>query len=255
MMSDTTISVLHLTDLHQTAGGRLLGIDTQETLDVVLDQALRERTPDLILLTGDIAHDPSDAGVYLRMLGLLRQRYGGPWLWTAGNHDYSGPMQDALRALGRPDQDAREVQMGAWAFYMVDTHADGVVGGEVAASERERLVRFLGSCKSAHVLIAGHHPLHEVDTPWLDSDRTANADDLIAIFARDGRIRAYLSGHVHMPSECVREGMYLLTTPSTCFQFEHRSQSFSIDARPPGWRWLSIDDAGSLCTNVQWKSM
>jgi 3',5'-cyclic-AMP phosphodiesterase len=254
MMSDTTITVLHLTDLHQTAEGSLLGVDTRVTLAAVLDQALLERTPDLVLLTGDIAHDPRDAAVYLDMLDLLRQRYGGPWLWTPGNHDCSGPMQDALSALGRSDQEAGRAQIGAWAFYMVDTHADGVAGGKVTLRECERLVGFLGSCAAAHVLVAGHHPLHTVDTPWLDADRVANADELMDVFARDGRIRAYVSGHVHMPSERLRDGVHLLTTPSTCFQFQPRSQSFSLDRRPPGWRWLSLDDIGQLRTTVQWIS-
>jgi 3',5'-cyclic-AMP phosphodiesterase len=252
-MSDSgTIRILQFTDLHQTAspGEQLLNVDTSASLEIVYEQAFEIIRPDLVLLTGDIAHHP-DIDVYRRTLETLQRYYRGPWLWTPGNHDLSAPMHGAIQALGRREGDTRETHIDAWAFYMIDTHADDQVGGSVSDDEMERLARFLTSSTSAHVLIAGHHPFHDVGTPWLDTDRVANADSVLQLLVRDGRVRAYLSGHVHQPSEACHCGIRMLTTPSTCFQFRPGSLQFTVDDRPPGWRQLELATGGDIRTIVQ----
>lgn len=54
-------SVLQITDLHllERPGAKLLGIDTAASLEAVLDAALAERQPAAMLVTGDIAHEPT----------------------------------------------------------------------------------------------------------------------------------------------------------------------------------------------------
>jgi Icc protein len=44
----------------------------------------------------------------------------------------------------------------------------------------------------------------------------------------------------------------LLSTPSTCAQFRPGSDSFAIDERPPGYRWLDLRADGRLDTEVVW---
>src|SRR4051794_38072646 len=55
--------ILQITDLHvlPSTGQRLLGVDTAASLDAVLSAALAERSPDALIVTGDIAHEPGDA--------------------------------------------------------------------------------------------------------------------------------------------------------------------------------------------------
>ena len=40
-------------------------------------------------------------------------------------------------------------------------------------------------------------------------------------------------------------------SPSTCFQFQPRSQTFAVDASGPGYRWLYLQDDGSVGTEVK----
>ena len=68
------LNVLQITDCHLYADPSrcLLGINTLETFDQILEQALREAgRPDLIMATGDLVHDASDSG-YKRLLGRFK---------------------------------------------------------------------------------------------------------------------------------------------------------------------------------------
>ena len=46
--------------------------------------------------------------------------------------------------------------------------------------------------------------------------------------------------------------MRLMGTPSTCMQFEQEADEFSLDSRPPAYRWLELGDDGSLETGIEW---
>jgi 3',5'-cyclic-AMP phosphodiesterase len=245
--------VLQLTDLHQMASATapLLGVDTAASYERVLLQALANGAPDLVLLTGDLAHEP-EPDVYLRIVATLQRHYDGPWLWTAGNHDLSAPMARALEALGLTPDCVTCHRLGDWAVGMIDTHVDDVTEGRVGEAELARLQRWLAACDARHVLLAGHHPLHAVGTQWLDGDRVANADAVLERLAADGRVRCYVSGHVHQPSQHAAGEALLLSTPSTCFQFAPASTTFSTDERPPGWRNLMLLESGAVRTDIQW---
>ncbi len=65
-------------------------------------------------------------------------------------------------------------------------------------------------------------------------------------------VRAVLWGHVHQHFEGERNGVRLMSTPSTCAQFLPRSDGFAIDRRPPGYRWLELRDDGTIATDVVW---
>ena len=73
-----SVSILQITDLHllPDADSRLLGVDTAASLDAVLRAALAEHAADALLVTGDIAHEPTSA-TYARARGLIEERYRG----------------------------------------------------------------------------------------------------------------------------------------------------------------------------------
>lgn len=94
---ERSLKVLQLTDSHLYADPSrcLLGINTLETFDQVLAQALHEQgTPDLLLATGDLVHDASDTG-YKRLLGRLKLT-GIPTYCLPGNHDLPHKMRQVL---------------------------------------------------------------------------------------------------------------------------------------------------------------
>jgi Icc protein len=224
------------------SNARLLGVDTAASLDAVLSSALAERAADALIVTGDIAHTAEDA-TYARVGTSIAARYRGPMLWLAGNHDLSAPLNRQ-----RPDVD--ELRLGDWSVVAIDTHVDNAEGGLVAEAELERLRERLARSSARFVVVAGHHPPVPLGTPWLDTGCIANGAALLELFAGDPRVKAYVCGHVHQETATLHRGLSLLTTPSTCFQFVARTERFSVDTTPPGWRWLDLAADGTLTTRV-----
>jgi len=243
-MVSGSFSLLQITDLHvlAAANSRLLGVDTSASLDAVLRAALAERAPDALVVTGDIAHDASETA-YARVRAAIAAYHPGPVLWLAGNHDLAAP-------LDRQRPEARELQLGEWQVIAIDTHEDGAEGGNVDGAELDRLRGALGQTRARFVIVAGHHPPMPLGTPWLDGGSIANGGALLDLLAADGRVRAYVCGHVHQENATTHRGVRVLTTPSTCFQFVPGSERFSVDVTPPGWRWLDLASDGTLTTRV-----
>lgn len=243
MQSAAPFAVLQITDLHLLAepDARLLGVDTAQSLDAVLTAALAEQQPAALLVTGDIAHNPSSAA-YARAQTLIAQHFQGEVLWLAGNHDRGAMLAE------RAPRDA--LRLGDWQILTLDTHRDDISSGSVAPSELQRLGDALTRSTASHVLITGHHPPLPVGTPWLDGDRISNGAQLLEQLRADGRVRAYACGHVHQANALQHAGIAVLTTPSTCFQFVPGTARFTVDATPPGWRWLDLCHDGTLRTRV-----
>ena len=65
-------------------------------------------------------------------------------------------------------------------------------------------------------------------------------------------VRGMVWGHVHQAFDGMREGVMLMGTPSTCVQFEPGSTKFTLDERPPGYRWLHLYPDGRIDTRVEW---
>ena len=243
-MVSGSFSLLQITDLHLLAAenARLLGVDTGASLDAVLRAALSERVADALLVTGDIAHDALEP-TYAKVRASIAAHHRGPTLWLPGNHDLAAP-------LDRQRPDVRELRLGEWQVIALDTHVDGAEGGHVAAAELERLRTLLAHTEARFVIVAGHHPPFPLGTPWLDGGAIANGTALLDLLADAAPVKAYVCGHVHHETATTHRGVRVLTTPSTCFQFVPGTERFSVDATPPGWRWLDLGSDGTLTTRV-----
>ena len=73
-LPEDALWVLQVTDMHlyDDPQGTLLGVNTQDSFKQVLWDAInnKQRKPDLIVLTGDLVHDNSEAA-YRRLGGIL----------------------------------------------------------------------------------------------------------------------------------------------------------------------------------------
>lgn len=248
------LSVLQITDTHlrASAGARLLGVDTQASLEAVLTAALSVRIPDAVLVTGDIAHDP-EPGTYDRFVALLESFYKGPCLLLAGNHDLWTPLLPHQQQANVGAPTAEVLSIGGWDLIGLDSHLDDQPG---ACPTQRLLERLQGACADArgggrHVLIALHHPLIPVGSPWLDKDRVQNSDLLLEWLSEHSTAKVIVFGHAHQIVESNFRDIQLLGAPSTCFQFAPHTEKFTIDDRMPGCRWLFLESDGRVSTQVQ----
>lgn len=237
------LAVLQITDVHLMGeiGERLLGIDTWDSINAVLEQALGEANPDAILVTGDIAHHPSPH-VYERFEALLRSLYEGPVLMLPGNHDVLAAMGDLALE--------RRLDLGSWVLLALDSHIDDAPQADVDDAELAALKSACAEAGGKHALVATHHPPIPVGCPWLDKDRIQIGGELLEWLSEHSTVRAMVFGHAHQEVESSHRQIKLFGTPSTCMQFAPRTERFAVDEQQPGYRWLYLRRDGAISSRV-----
>ncbi len=240
-----TVKILHLTDLHilARAGDTMLGIDTEYYFRRTLDQAHAEHGQfDLILLTGDLAQDPSTES-YRRIRQHL-QAYATPCLCLPGNHDDLNLMLNSLNE-GWIGCDKHRL-LGDWSIVCLNSQKPQSPVGRLANEELEFLERTLQSDGERPTLIAMHHPCIASGSEWLDTMRIENSDVFIALLKRFPQVKAVICGHLHQPIDAKVDEVSMLVTPSTCFQFTPNTEEFSIDRCSPGYRLIELGEDGRI---------
>jgi Icc protein len=246
------VRLLHLADPHlfEDESRELYGVVTAATFRATLAKGLAASPGplDAILITGDIAEDGLRE-TYERFRSQMA-KLGVPVICGPGNHESPAIMASVIDAP--PLQYCGTVSLRGWRIVMLNSHVSGEDWGWLDAAELDRLERELESSADEHVLVCLHHQAAAVGSPWLDSVGLRNADALQFIMRRHRNLRGVLSGHVHQAFECARHGVRFLSTPSTCAQFAPNTRNCVMDLRPPGFRWLRLQPAGEIETEVVW---
>lgn len=254
----TAVRVIQLTDSHlgDRPHTRLLNLDTEHSLAAVLRLVDCEQPRiDALLATGDLA-DRGSVTAYRRfaeatakLCARLPQDAGEPCRWLPGNHDEWQSIRSVLGAGHVRLQP--QLLLEGWQVIMLDSTIPGEVGGNLTLSQLEMLRGYLEAEPERYALICLHHHVLPVGAAWLDEQRVANADHLLAELAQFPQVRGLLSGHVHQASEVTCDGLRLFTSPSTCVQFAANSREFQIDAEAaPGYRWLDLHPDGRITSGV-----
>lgn len=244
------IRLVQLTDTHlcAEAGGTLLGMDTDQSLQCVVNLVQAERgNPDVVLLTGDLA-DHGSAGAYSRMRDYSRQLTNRCY-WLPGNHDDRQLMEAALAATTCL---SREVRIGNWQIVLLDSQVPGRVGGKLGAEQLSLLETALEQASHAqlHTLVCLHHHPVPIGSAWLDEQIVADAEAFLAIVDGYPGVKGILWGHIHQQIDEYRNNVALMGSPSTCVQFAPGSDNFKADKTSPGYRWLELGEDGSIVSGV-----
>jgi Icc protein len=246
--TDSSVLLVQLSDSHlfAHAGDKLLGMNTHDSLQRVIERVLDEQPKiDLVLASGDISQDGSPDS-YQRFRQLLGQ-IPAPARWFPGNHDELAVMQAVCAGsdLLQPIMD-----LGNWRIILLDTSIAGAVPGFLAAAQLELLAQALQSAGARHVLVAFHHHPVSIGCRWMEPIGLRNPDELFAVLDACPQARGVLWGHIHQEFDQLRNGVRLLASPSTCVQFAPGSEEFKVDQEAPGYRWLRLHADGQLETGV-----
>lgn len=247
--SGDSLNVLQITDTHLYASteGSLLGMNTQQSLEQCLELARKQHWPaDLIILTGDLVHDISEQG-YKRLHQLLSS-LETPVLVLPGNHDDPAIMNTIF--TGNTCTAGKYKQIGNWQFILLDSRKPGAEFGLLSETELDHLKTCLEEHPKHHTLICLHHPPMKVDCEWLDPMKLENSDVLISTLKNYSGVRAVICGHVHQEHELEKDGLRIISSPSTCIQFKPESKEFALDNKAPGFRWLKLHTNGEFDTGV-----
>ncbi|MGB9429201.1 MAG: 3',5'-cyclic-AMP phosphodiesterase [Gammaproteobacteria bacterium] len=250
MAADSTpVRLLQITDTHLFAepGKTLYGVNTRQSLQSVLDAAVRRPKPGLVLVTGDLVHDQPPPA-YQALADMLRQ-LSVPVAVIAGNHD---ELKDLHTVTGAGIRVGGVHALGKWRIVLLNTLVSGKIAGHLDKSELEFLETALRAASDSPVLIALHHQPVPVGSAWLDRIALDNADEFFDVVDRAGNVRGVLWGHVHQAFESRHREVRLLAAPSTCAQFLPGSKDFALDSRSPGMRWLTLHADGRIETQIEW---
>lgn len=249
LTADDSVLLVQLSDSHllADADGTLLGMNTADSLQRVIEQVLAQQPRiDLMLATGDLSQDGSLES-YQRFRQLTRQ-IPAPGRWLPGNHDEPQVMQ-----LATQDSDLLEpvMDIGNWRITLLDSAVPGSVPGYLQDDQLQLLARSLSEAPERHHLICLHHHPVSIDCTWMEPIGLRNAEALFAVLDAFPQVRALLWGHVHQEIDRQRGAVRLLASPSTCIQFEPGSDDFKVEEQVPGYRWLRLWPDGRLETGVE----
>lgn len=239
--------VAQVSDSHLIADehGDLYGVRVSQTLRHVLNHlAAAQPRPDLLILSGDMSDDGSDA-TYERLQSWLLD-LAIPYVWIAGNHDQWEPMRRILT----PSQ--KVFERDGWRFVLVDSkiHSPDIHFGRVADEELDWLDRTLAIPGGPTVVVIHHHPI-PVHSRWIDDTYPlCNAAEFRAVLQRHELPRAVLFGHAHQEVDRIEEGIRYLGAPATSQQFIPFQETLLTDPIPPGYRLIELAPDGSLATRV-----
>lgn len=241
------LRVVQLSDIHlmESPEGRVMGVDTDETFHRVLAAVAEEvPEPDLVVASGDLAHDEVRP-TYERLSALLREHgHLERCRLVPGNHDTPALLREvfAARFDAAPDGSACFGQrLGDWMVLGLDSHCPGELGGKVGAAQLEWLRVRLAEAPDSPTLLFLHHPPGAIGTPWLDVMGVLEPERLVETLAAAPGLRAVVCGHVHQDTTVSVGGVPLITTPSTCFQFRPRSVNPAFDDEAPAFRVIELE--------------
>lgn len=244
------LRLVQITDPHLYADpeNRLVGLKTQESLDLVIEQVKARILPvDLVLITGDVVHDSTPTG-YQRFRRHI-EPLGAPAHCIPGNHDKSEVLDKWLNS-GRFST-APCVRLEDWALVMLDSSIPNSAFSHLPDEELQHLERCLEANRDRHVMICLHHQPVPVGSTWMDTMAVDNPEEFFAIVDRYPNVRAILFGHIHQEFEGERNGVRLMGTPSTCIQFTPKKVDFGLDEVPPGYRWIALLPNGAVRSGVE----
>ena len=157
-------------------------------------------------------------------------------------------MRAAL--VGAPFELDGPADIGAWRIVLLDSVVANQAGGHISVEMLTKLDEDLGRARQRHAMVCLHHHPVNMSSRWLDKVGLANANEFWSVIDSHPQVRAVVWGHVHQPFEGTRRGVRLLATPSTCAQFQPRSNDFVIDSQPPAFRLLTLHSNGAIDTGV-----
>lgn len=259
---------VHITDTHISAGGRwrarsgAFDYDTEASLRQVVE-AVRalDPAPAFAVLGGDLASPdlvhpdrlltPEE---YVPSYHLLQEILAGlrcPVHYLVGNHDHRVAFNRVLRA-GAPAPDAPHYyafDQAGHHFVALDSQEPGQSGGVLDAAQLAWLERDLDAHRDRPTIVFVHHHAWPLGLAWMDAMRLRNGEALVARLSASPQVRWLVCGHVHLDQVIQRDGLTLLTTPSTCFQVSKVSQTPKVLPGPPAFRVVDVQGE-ALSTRV-----
>ncbi|WP_148253148.1 metallophosphoesterase [Aidingimonas lacisalsi] len=231
--------VIQVTDSHLFADPRArgrLGMPLPQLHDVLLH--VRQLRPDVLLATGDIAHDETPTAYQHAIDAFATMEC--PWFWIPGNHDHQSLMAEYHEMH-------EDVDLEGWRLLALNSQVNGQAHGRLGPEQLRTLADRLED-DARPTLLAMHHQPVEIGSAWIDSIALEDREALWQVLAAYPQVQAIVCGHIHQAFASQRhleEGVIAVYgCPSTSDQFLPGADEFALDtASRPGFRVIDLYEA------------
>lgn len=232
-------TLLHISDTHLLAGGRLLGgrFDTVANLEAMLSRARRiTPAPDAVIITGDLTEsgDPQAYTMLRELIEPFVAELGAELVWVAGNHDERPALHERLRddaPTQLPVTDVRDI--GGLRVIAIDTSVPGWHHGDLDADQLAWLAHELRTPAPLGTVLAMHHPPLPSHIPFFDILELRNQDALAQVIA-DTDVRVILAGHLHYSTSGTFAGVPVSVAAASCYTMDLARDTERINGMDAG---------------------
>jgi 3',5'-cyclic-AMP phosphodiesterase len=225
------MQIAHISDLHiiaTTDPPGILRADTVARARALMADLSAFPGLDLVVITGDNVNDerPEEYAMLADVLAGLSV----PFLILPGNHDDRAHLRATVP--DRPYPDPKRLfhlwQGGDARVIVLDTLAQGEIGGRLLTPQLDWLETILAAPFDGHTLIALHHPPSPPAMGKLDRNVLIEGNGrLQALLDGLPRPATLLCGHMHRPFTTHFGRSFVSAATSTAFQF-------TLDIGAPG---------------------
>ncbi len=252
LKTDNPIQLIQITDTHLygNPSGTLLKMNTHYSFEQVLNVVKQKESGiDLILATGDIAQDATEAA-YKHFAENIAE-LEAPFRWIPGNHDSARVMSEVANGTSASD---KTIRVNNWQILMLDTSIEGQVHGMLEQSELDFLADGLTAADKDeaidHCLVCLHHNPVKGNAGWMKDIGLHNKNKFWEIGKQSAKLKCIVYGHIHQDLDFEHEGIRCMCTPSTCIQFKPNVVNFALDQVNPGYRTLRLHEDGTIDSEV-----
>lgn len=247
-----TYRIVQITDCHLFAEREhtLRGLATWPRFEAIVECVRSQLADaDLLVLTGDMAHDER-AATYATMARQLAA-WGERVRVIPGNHDDRSLLHAsfATGVAGLHGRVAFHVRWHDWQVIGLDSQRPGALAGSLGPVQLDWLRSQLQQHEVPTIVFV-HHPPVSVGSAWLDKIGLDDAAKLAELLQEFQHVRLIGCGHIHQELAASLGEAVVFATPAVGPQFRPRVEELEIEPAPPACRVFELRAGGMWSTQV-----
>ncbi|XPF93748.1 metallophosphoesterase [Colwellia sp. RE-S-Sl-9] len=242
------LKVAQISDTHLFADKNTLhcGANVYQHLVHVLTHIQGVEKPDVIVFTGDLTQDHTDAS-YQQFVEIFQQLdIQIPVHFIAGNHDEHRQLEQYL--TNKSFNSSKIITHNAWQILLINSKSE-TPSGYVSEGTLNELSKNIDPEKKQLVFMH-HHPL---DVGYfIDKHGLKNKTEFWNAIQQFPSIQAIACGHVHNDLSIQPEqsgyNIPLYTCPATSIQFDQTANTSACNGQGAGYRIFELSNDGTYTT-------
>jgi len=252
-MNDDELVIAQCSDSHLFANknGLHCGVNVYQNLVSVLTHIAHNSAVDIVIFTGDLTQDHSEASYSNFVQAVQESQLTKPFYYSVGNHDDHRLLTKFLTGL--PFQQDQTITTSSWQINIINSKSRTPAGW--VTSKTLQQISSPAVNKKYQMVFMHHHPIavgYFIDRHGLD-----NKKDFWHAIAQNKQIKAIACGHVHrgllLHSKITSPQIKVLTCPATSIQFDPNFdgvKALTGQAGLASYRLIKLSAQGQIFTQL-----